>query len=549
MPRTKRPYISFAAFFILWAEVQGWTVPLMHVRICNWLESERARVRVLQVFRGAAKSTIYAVYKAWMLYSSPEHRSLVWGADDAVAGKLTRDTLAVLRRHPLCKGMIAGKPGAFSFWVEGATDARNASMEARGISSNATASRCDDADFDDVEVPRNIRSGEARTLLRQKLAESTHILVPGGRKTYIGTPHTVDSIYSEQIVGGAASLRLPMFAHSIRYEDTGSVRAFDVPFDVAADGLTVIAGIGKPARVLEDGIDYHLVRGQVAFFAPPVVPIDICTGNSWPERFTREEVQFKRKECLTFNEWDSQYQLAAKPIIDSRLKPERMRIYDVQPSIRPVNGQIAMFLGDARIVGAAAYWDCSLGKINSDASVLSLILTDAHGSLYWHVAAALTGELSERDARHRIVGGQVHQVREIVLRLQIPRVEVETNGPGGFVPAVLREALRSTGAAVGEVFQTGDKRKRILDAFEAPLSGRFLWAHADVASGPAFAQMRDFNPAVREQPDDYIDSAAGAISATPVRIGRTVGTPTMRIRDDWRPTSGVHVAKLELPGL
>ena len=31
-------------------------VPLLHVRICQWLDSCDARVRVLMVFRGAAKT-------------------------------------------------------------------------------------------------------------------------------------------------------------------------------------------------------------------------------------------------------------------------------------------------------------------------------------------------------------------------------------------------------------------------------------------------------------------------------------------------------------
>jgi hypothetical protein len=32
----------------------------------EWLEATRDPVRVLMVFRGAAKSTIYAIYKAWL---------------------------------------------------------------------------------------------------------------------------------------------------------------------------------------------------------------------------------------------------------------------------------------------------------------------------------------------------------------------------------------------------------------------------------------------------------------------------------------------------
>ncbi|MCM3016243.1 hypothetical protein M3570_21500, partial [Bacillus subtilis] len=63
--------VGFLAFFLMWAKQQGWKVPLLHVRVCHWLETCDDPVRVLQVFRGAAKSTIYAVFKAWCLYCDP----------------------------------------------------------------------------------------------------------------------------------------------------------------------------------------------------------------------------------------------------------------------------------------------------------------------------------------------------------------------------------------------------------------------------------------------------------------------------------------------
>src|SRR5690606_24447553 len=125
------------------------------------------------------KSTIYAIWKAYRLYRNRHHRSLVWSADNATAGMLTADTINVLRNHPLCTGMLPTKPGAKRFWVIGARDARNASMRASGVGTNVTGARADDVDFDDIEVPGNIESPEARLKLRQRIGESTHIAVPG----------------------------------------------------------------------------------------------------------------------------------------------------------------------------------------------------------------------------------------------------------------------------------------------------------------------------------------------------------------------------------
>jgi hypothetical protein len=242
--------VSFLTFFLLWARIQGWAVPLLHVRICDWLETCAEPERVLMVFRGAAKSTIYAVFKAWKLYRNRHHRSLVWSADNDTAGMLTADTINVLRNHPLTRGMLPAKPGAKRFWVTGTRDARNASMRAVGVASNATGARADDVDFDDVEVPGNIETPEARLKLRQRISESTHIQVPGGQKTYIGTPHTHDSIYPERIAGGAAVLKIQLFEHAARFTDTAKRRRYPFPHPVGADGLYVMAGIGKGARML-----------------------------------------------------------------------------------------------------------------------------------------------------------------------------------------------------------------------------------------------------------------------------------------------------------
>ncbi len=64
------------------------------------------------------------------------------------------------------------------------------------------------------------------------------------------------------------------------------------------------------------------------------------------------------------------------------------------------------------------------------------------------------------------------QIKELVLKYQIPLVRVEVNGPGSFAGKLLIQALKGTGCGVREEFSVTNKQKRILDAFEAPLSSR-----------------------------------------------------------------------------
>jgi hypothetical protein len=502
------------------------------------------------VFRGAAKSTIYAIYKAYRLREDRSHRSLVWSADGPTAGMLTADVINVLRNHPWCHGMLPPRPGAKRFWVTGSKDARNASMRAVGVDTNATGARADAVDFDDVEVVGNVETPEARLKLRQRISESTHIAVPGAQKTYIGTPHAHDSIYPERIAGGAAVLKIPLFEHTVRFSDTSARTTYAFPHPIGDDGLYVMAGIRKSGRMLKDGVDYQFRDGQVIFEAPPGCVIDICSMCAWPERFTRADIENRRKETLTLNAWDSQYHLEAKPLTEIRLDPEKLKPYDIEPVIKYANGGAAMWLGRVRIVGAAARWDPSSGKLKSDVSSLGLVLQDEQGRRYWHRAVALTGEVAvfKPDGK-TIIGGQVQQIVEVVKQFQLRRVSIETNGIGGFAKAYLMAALKQAkifDCGVTEIHSTTNKNRRILEALEDPLTSGALWAHVSVLDGDAYDQMRDWNPAIKEQADDHLDSLAGAVSETPERIGRNAGlTEPGRGRDDWRPDAGVHEIELE----
>jgi len=495
-------------------------------------------------FRGFSKSTILACYNAWRYWHDPTYRILHQGDQDGTAYKTSRDTKSVLMRHPYTRdwaspGQIRGE---LSFWwVPGSDDERNPSMQAAGILSNITSSRADEVQNDDVEVPKNIQTPEAREKLRYRLGEQVHILVPGGKTLYVGTPHTHDSLYEEMISMGAEVLKIPLFDTEHRIDDPVSGIAYPIGFKPES----VFSGIGKNAKSLRSGKDYTIKSGSITFAHDHAGNVDMYAGNQWPERFTRNEMLARRKRCRTINEWDSQYQLHAKPIGEVRLDPERLVPYDVEPTFITANRQRVMMLGNTQIVSATMRWDPSSGKVNSDVSSLSLIFQDAAGRLYWHKAAALVGDVAVFDGGGRVVGGQAWAICDIVERYQIGRVVVETNGIGGHTPSILRGALkaRKLHCSVSEVHTTGNKNRRILAAFEPPLSGQYLWAHVDVID-TVWDQMKDWNPTITDQPDDHLDSASGAMDDEPVRVGRgSAGTDGKRM-DDWRPSGGVHDVEL-----
>lgn len=535
-PSAKRK-ASFLAFFLVWAEFKGWAVPDIHIRACHWLET-RGRLAVLRCFRGFGKSTILACYNAWRYWDDPTYRILHQGDQDKTAYKTSRDTKAVLMRHPWTAEWFAsgGKGEAAFWWCPGADDERNPSMQAAGILSNITSSRCDEAQNDDVEVPKNITNPESREKMRARLGEQIHIMVPGARRLFIGTPHTHDSIYDEQEKLGADCLTIKMFEREHRIENAEKT-AYMVPFRPSL----VFFGIGKTCRVLTEGVDYTMQGERIVFAAPPCGLVDLYDGSAWPERFTSDEMIQRRQACRTVNEWDSQYQLHSKPVGEIRLDPDRLKVYAVEPDIRTQNGEPVMFLGKARIVSATCHWDPSGGKITSDVSAFHVMFQDETGRPYWHCAAALTGEVAELDDNGKIIGGQVWQICDIVEKLGLPRVTIETNGVGTHAPGLLRGALkaRRIRCGVSDQHNNTNKARKILGAFDAPLSSGYLWAHESVVE-VVEEQMRSWNPAATNQPDDHLDAGAECLLQQPVKIGRgpKVGNPDPRARDDWRPSAG-----------
>lgn len=520
-----RPYISFKAFFLIWARMQGWTVPAFHLRVCDWME-RRGRRAVMKIFRGAGKSTILAIYQAWklreMFRQGRYWRLIDRGADDNLATKLTRDTLNVLRKHPLCRGMVIGKKGVEQFSIEGHNDERNPSVTAYGIMSNATGSHGDEVINDDPEVPKNIKTPDSRRTLRERLEEEIHILLTHKENQilYVGTDHTTESIYKEKIEAGYDNLVIPLFAHSKRYEADGgnNVYSFGFPVKDAAD-FYVCIGIGTYARVLETweySLTLHEKGGAVKLHEMPTegVVIDLYSGNTWPDKFDRAEIQLKRKECRTLNAWDSQYMLHARPVHEIRLNPDKCLVYESEADIRIANGAVAISIDTMPMTGVKACWDCSLGKKDSDDSAFSVMFQNEFGHYYWHRLSVLEGEVFD----------QCRQLAKLVIEFQVPSVLVKTTGIGGFLPSILRRVFKEQGVQCGviEKVERENKVNRILNAYEAPLSGGFLHVHSSVVDAGLFEQMRDWIPTRQDQPDDLLDVGEECISSSPVKIGKVV---------------------------
>lgn len=544
--------VGFAAFYLVYAETLNWVVPDFHIDVCDFLE-DYGSLGLLMMPRGHGKSTILDIYNAWKLYNNPNHLILHQGATDPDAYKVSRGTEQVLERHPLCQLFNIKKERGETqkWWVTGSNDVRHGSIHARGILSNVTGSRANEIQNDDVEVPGNIGSPEAREKLRYRLGEQTFILIPGGQELYVGTPHTHDSLYSEIMLNpDAKCLIFRMFEKEKRIEQV-------IQAVVDFKPVYIFSGIGRRSKLLVEGQDYQVVQkgtGYFITFDESHTLIDIYSEALWPERFTPKEMQKRRRKCRTLNEWDSQYQLHAKPVGDVRLNPDKMIPYDCEPVLTRANGVWRMMLGERQIVGVTCSWDPSSGKTKSDVSAVELVLHDDLGNKYWHRSNELTGEVVKTDEQGNIMGGQVWQLCDLIEQFNIPKVSIETNGIGNFAPAALKGALkkRRIRCGVTEQHSTQAKNKRILEGLEGPLISGMLWVHVSVIdtedgenTSKQYKQMQQFNPALSDQEDDHLDSLARAVTDSPERVGKIHRTTESNERPNWRTDGGVVEATLD----
>lgn len=479
---------TFPEFVWIWNRLQGRDLPLLHRRICDWLDlcwRRQERRLLLQAFRAAGKSTLVGLFCAWLLRVDPNLRILVLAAEQDLAGRMVRNVKRIIERHPLTAGL---KPERIDQWasdrftVRRPLEQRDPSMLARGIGANLTGSRADVIICDDVEVPNTCASVAKRVELRTRLGEVDYVLTPDGTILFVGTPHSHYTIY-------AAEVR----------PESGE----ETPF---LDG-------------------YHRLT----------IPILSESGESaWPERFDHRKIdQLRRRHGEA--KFQSQMMLCPTNSTEARLDPDRMRVYDGPSELIDRNGETVLMLDGVRMVSASAWWDPAYGaSTRTDSSVVACVYTGEDGRYRLHRVQYLhvDPQAALDEARQ-----QCRAVARFIRRNHLPSVTIETNGIGRFLPGLLRRALDEAqlACAVLEHHSRENKDTRILAAFDVVLSAGQIACHRSVLATPFPLEMREWRPGLTNR-DDGLDAVAGCLTAEPVRLPRT---PAMHARQRWRGSGSI----------
>ena len=184
-----------------WNNILGYTTPKHHKDMLNFLydvwQSPNHR-GLLMAFRHSGKSTVVGIFAACVLYLRPETRILVLSAHTVLAARMVQHIKNILENHPLCADLIPNSKKEWSndkITINRPIGIREPSVICQGIHGNITGMRADLIICDDVEVPNTSNTAQKREALRERLRELDFILSPNGTMIYIGTPHTMDTIY------------------------------------------------------------------------------------------------------------------------------------------------------------------------------------------------------------------------------------------------------------------------------------------------------------------------------------------------------------------
>lgn len=159
-------------------------------------------------YRAIGKSKITNDHAEWLLYRDPNERIIIIAANKEEAIKNATYIKNSLATNLLCthirpgKNVLDERNSVQSFTVDNAPLDIPPSIKSVGIFGTITGNRATTVIFDDVEVPKNIETPQGRAKLANAVTEGADVIkankdVAFGKIIYLGTPHSLDSLYNK----------------------------------------------------------------------------------------------------------------------------------------------------------------------------------------------------------------------------------------------------------------------------------------------------------------------------------------------------------------
>lgn len=449
--------------FLIWKHLQLPEPTPRQYEIAYELQHGPKRL-VIEGFRGIGKSWVTSAFVCWILLKNPEEKVLVVSASKSRSDDFSTFTLRLIKEVPILKHLIP-KPdqreSKIAFDVAPCRAAHAPSVKSAGIFGQLSGSRATTIIADDVEVPNNSATQDAREKLLKAVSEFEAILVPEGspRIIFLGTPQTEESVYNKLKPKGYTVRIWP-----VRYPDEKTLIGYGgglapaIQRELEKDSKLV----GKPTdpqRFTEmDLLEREMSYGRSGFALQFMLDTSLSDREKYPLRtsdFIVADVGIDKAPT------EFQYGSAIQQVL-----PFENCGFSGDRWYGPLwfNKEVwAEYEGSVMAIDPSGRGTDETGYC---------VINQLHGKLFLMVAGGLKGGYGDDN---------LIQLALIAKKYKVKGVIIESNfGDGMFLKLLTPVMAKIYKCKLEEVRHSTQKEKRIIDTLEPVLNSHRLIVHPDV---------------------------------------------------------------------
>jgi hypothetical protein len=450
--------------------------------------------------RDMGKSNLLSLLVVWYGYCNPDCKIIVASATEKRAKDIVRQAKAIIKSCDLLSHMAPGKDDLdgelrFNFGNRSIKGAKDPSVAAYGMNAGMTGAHADIIIADDLEIPENSMTREAREKIRERVRGFESLINDGDhcKIIMVGTPQTMESMYFELIEDAIYDLYRVPARVPLNLDDSNT--------------------LGFPGWI-RDGIESGVLK-----------PGD----TTYPERFPLEELA-KREARMGHSMFMLQF-LLDPSVSDSDKFPLKLSDFIVQ--------EIGLQEGPPRVVWGTSEprRDIRSPGLGVDQFYSPIFFTNPrdwipyeHGVMWidpagggdevgYAVVKALGGNAYVLRAGGKKGGYSdktLHELLTIAQECGIRRITVEKNWGDGLYGQQLTNKIHLLGLkmSVDSVSVKGQKEIRIIETLEPLMNAHRIVIDPMVARD--YELMYQISHISRERgclpQDDRVDALAGAVS-------------------------------------
>lgn len=204
---------DFLGFLEFCMDKQGFATSEMQKDIAEYIcDISEGNYKMVQAPRGEAKTTITSIYALWRLVCTPTIKIYVVTANKSLAGDITMFMYDAVTKWDEFKCLAPESDGRqstekFDVWSGFLPVRKEPSVQCNGIMSGHAGKRADLIICDDIEDEKNAETVTAREKLLSKFDGLPDLANKGGDILVLGTPQDHDSIYN-QLPGKGYQVRI-----------------------------------------------------------------------------------------------------------------------------------------------------------------------------------------------------------------------------------------------------------------------------------------------------------------------------------------------------